>query len=159
MPALMIVVYANPFAVIVFARNGKIARRAPMIVEYALMRPCVETLHVMAKKHVARALGIGESVHQFAVMGHVKVPTEKTVDHVQAIVVHVSLIVGMEFAKPIIKKTASYVLGIVANAPHQILCVAMGSVTEPKHVMTALATVPVPAHALRDKCAMIQMCV
>lgn len=128
MPVQVIVVYANPFVVTIFVRHGKIARHVQMIVEYALMRPCVETRRVMVLKHVALVQPIVESAHQFVVMGHVKVPTEKIVGLVQAIVGH---------------------------APHQILCVAMESVTDWKHVGIVLVIVQVSARALTDKSAII----
>jgi hypothetical protein len=83
----MIVESANPIAVIRFARNGKIARRALGIVVLALIRPYVVMLHVMVKKlalRVQATVAIALLQNQYVGMGLVMDP--RNAIHAQKIV-------------------------------------------------------------------------
>jgi len=161
----MTVVSVSRFAVIRFARNGKIARRALGIVGCALIHPSVEMLPVTAKKPVHRVLRIVATVlHQglYAVIPYAKAQTEKIVDLAPAIAVNVNHTVEMEHANIITMKTASCAL-VTADPAHPLIqSVAMEHAIQMKIVLLVPATVRVLVFShrvLKEKCAMIQMSV
>ncbi len=162
--AQMIVESVNPIVVITFAKNGKIARRAPAIVVLALIRPSVGMRHVTARKPVHRVLRIAATVlHQglYAVILYAKAQTEKIVDLAPVIAVNASHTVVMGHVNTITMRTASYAQKTVDRALlHRIQSVGMETVIQMKIVLLVLATVQalVPFHpVLMEKCAMIQM--
>jgi hypothetical protein len=133
------VVSVSPFAVTRFVRIGKIAKRAPAIVELVLIHLSVGMLRVTVKKHA---------------------------HHVLRIAVNVLLqirIVGMEHVNTITMRTASYAQKTVEHVLLLLIqSVAMEHAIQMKIVLLAPATVRVLVFShrvLKEKCEMIQMSV
>ncbi len=159
------VVSVSPFAVITFARNGKIARRVQAIAVLALIQLSVEMLPVMVKKPAIHALQIAVNVLlQIRIVGmeHANTIIMRTVSCVQKTVERVLPLliqsVGMELA--IQMNGVIHVHKIVVRALLQVQSVGMEFVKLEKIVLLAPVTALAPARShpvLMEKCAMIQM--
>ena len=134
-----------------------------MIVVHAQILRCVETRHVMAKKHVIRVqVTVGNALHLtlYVVIPFVKAQMVKAVVIAQPIVALVTHIVAMVLVNIITMKTVSYVQKIVVLVHHpQTLYVAMVHVIRMKIVVHAQVTVRVHVNfrrVLKEKYEMIQ---